>query len=140
MVRGVNESYVFDLSAFQSTSARALNEDENTIMLQSNFNKVLNLHIKDTTKEINGPISLIDAIIAEGRKGTSTQRYKGLGEMNPDQLWETTLDPEIRTLLRVRPGESENTNKLFEELMGDVVEHRRKFIQERALEVTNLDA
>ena len=140
LVRGVNESYVFDLSAFQSTSARALNEDENTIMLQSNFNKVLNLLIKDVSKEINGPIALIDAIISEGKKGTSTQRYKGLGEMNPDQLWETTLDPEIRTLLRVRPGESENTNKLFEELMGDVVEHRRKFIQERALEVTNLDA
>ena len=136
-VRGVNETYVFDVAAFQSTAARALDLEAGE--LQTNYSNISDLQIKNDKKPVFGPISLIDRILIEGRRGTSLQRYKGLGEMNPDQLWETTLDPEIRTLLRVKPGESENTNKLFEELMGDVVEGRRRFIQENALNVTNLD-
>ena len=85
---------------------------------------------KDRTQLIHGPIDLLDAILEEGEKGLSLQRYKGLGEMNPDQLWETTLDPEARTLLQVRINEMTEADEVFTRLMGDVVEPRREFIQE----------
>jgi DNA gyrase subunit B len=88
---------------------------------------------------VAGPVTLVDAIMAQGKKGISIQRYKGLGEMNPEQLWETTLDPEARSLLQVKIDQLEEADEVFSTLMGDVVEPRKEFIQENALNVVNLD-
>ena len=88
---------------------------------------------------MHGPRTLLEAIYEAGKKGISMQRYKGLGEMNPDQLWETTLNPDVRTLLQVKVGEVGEADEIFSKLMGDVVEPRREFIQENALSVANLD-
>ena len=88
---------------------------------------------------VYGPRSLLDAVYDAGRKGISMQRYKGLGEMNPDQLWETTLDKETRTLLQVKIGDLGEADEIFSRLMGDIVEPRREFIQSNALAVANLD-
>ena len=88
---------------------------------------------------ITRPSELLDAVFAGGRKGLSIQRYKGLGEMNAEQLWETTLDPENRSLLQVKVEDADVTDEIFTRLMGDVVEPRREFIQDNALNVANLD-
>jgi DNA gyrase subunit B len=88
---------------------------------------------------ITRPTQLLDAVLAGGRKGLSIARYKGLGEMNAEQLWETTLDPEHRVLLQVKVEDADVTDEIFTRLMGDVVEPRRDFIQENALNVANLD-
>jgi DNA gyrase subunit B len=89
--------------------------------------------------KVNGPYGLFDSVLEAGRKGLTMQRYKGLGEMNPEQLWETTLDPDVRTLLQVKVGDLAEADEIFAKLMGDVVEPRRDFIQENALNVSNLD-
>ena len=88
---------------------------------------------------ITRPTQLLDAVLAAGRKGLSIARYKGLGEMNAEQLWETTLDPDNRALLQVKVEDADVTDEIFTRLMGDVVEPRRDFIQENALNVANLD-
>jgi len=88
---------------------------------------------------VTRPSELLDAVLAAGRKGLSIQRYKGLGEMNAEQLWETTLDPANRSLLRVEAGQADLADEIFTRLMGDVVEPRREFIQDNALSVANLD-
>lgn len=90
-------------------------------------------------KKIIGPVSFVDAIMAAGKKGITIQRYKGLGEMNPEQLWETTLDPEARSLLQVKIEHMDDADQTFATLMGDVVEPRKEFIQDNALNVINLD-
>jgi DNA gyrase subunit B len=91
------------------------------------------------TTLISRPSELLDGILAAGRKGLSISRYKGLGEMNAEQLWETTLDPDNRSLLRVEIAQADLADEIFTQLMGDVVEPRRDFIQQNALNVANLD-
>jgi DNA gyrase subunit B len=107
--------------------------------LQGLFRDRAVLEIKDEERNIDGPVGLARAIQDVGRKGLAINRYKGLGEMNPDQLWETTLDANQRTLLQVRINHVEEAAAVFSTLMGDLVEPRREFIQENALKVANLD-
>ena len=89
---------------------------------------------KDKTTTVRGPLDLFNAVMDSGRRGLSIQRYKGLGEMNPDQLWETTLDADARTLLQVKVTHADDADDMFTRLMGDVVEPRREFIQDNALD------
>ncbi len=135
--RGVTERQVIDGALMRSSEARRL--DEIAPDLQLLYARPAMLTVKDFEKRITGPVGLIDTILSIGRKGISVQRYKGLGEMNPEQLWETTLDPNARTLLRVRIEHGDQAEDVFSTLMGDVVEPRRDFIQDNALKVTNLD-
>jgi DNA gyrase subunit B len=136
--RGEIANYRIDETLLQSVEARRLNEDR--AILQELYAHPAVLEAKDRRiEDIRSPIGLFDAVLSLGRKGTSISRYKGLGEMNPDQLWETTLDPDARTLLQVRVGHADDADDLFSTLMGDLVEPRRNFIQEHALDVANLD-
>jgi DNA gyrase subunit B len=135
--RGVRESWLIDAKLIGS--ADALRLDRKTPHLQEVYARPAKLKRKDTEIAINGPLGLLEAVFATGRKGVTLQRYKGLGEMNPDQLWETTLDPNVRTLLRVRVAEIDQADDIFTKLMGDVVEPRRDFIVTNALNVANLD-
>ena len=137
MLRGVDEVRTLDGRVLRSGEARKLGSMTET--LQEVYSKPARLIRKDREVPIFGPIDLLDAILAEGEKGLSLQRYKGLGEMNPDQLWETTLDPEARVLLQVKIDDVAEADDLFTKLMGDVVEPRREFIQQNALNVENLD-
>jgi len=136
-VRGVREVTSIDTALIGSADARKL--DSYTTRLQEIYGKAAVLRRKDNETLIRGPSALLDAILAVGRRGLSLQRYKGLGEMNPDQLWETTLDPDARSLLQVRVREADDADDIFTKLMGDEVEPRREFIQDNALTVANLD-
>lgn len=135
--RGVVSRYEIDVSLVQSTEARSLDAD--AAMLQEIYAHPSSLQFKDRTYTIHGPTSLFQMVVSQGRKGANIQRYKGLGEMNPDQLWETTLDPEARHLLQVKVSHADDADDLFSTLMGDLVEPRRAFIQQNALDVANLD-
>ncbi|MBT9292780.1 DNA topoisomerase (ATP-hydrolyzing) subunit B [Prosthecodimorpha staleyi] len=136
-LRGVTEERWVDAALLASADARKL--DAHAAHLQEIYEKAAELKRKDVVTQIRGPRGLLEAVFAQGRKGISMQRYKGLGEMNPGQLWETTLDPNARTLLQVSLREAEDNDEIFTRLMGDEVEPRREFIQENALSA-NLDA
>ena len=137
ILRGVEEVRTLDGKMLRSGEARKTGSF--TKSLQDVYELPATLVRKDRNQVIHGPIDLLDAILGEGEKGLSLQRYKGLGEMNPDQLWETTLDPDARTLLQVQVSDMAEADDLFTKLMGDVVEPRREFIQKNALSVENLD-
>ncbi len=133
-VRGVKEIAVIDQALLGSADARKL--DEFAPSLQKVFPRPTPpamLRRKDEETAIHCPVGLFEAVTAAGRKGVALQRYKGLGEMNPSQLWETTLDTNARTMLQVSVKEIDEANTIFDELMGDKVEPRRVFIEEHAL-------
>jgi DNA gyrase subunit B len=136
-VRGVKESWTIDGKLIGS--ADALRLDRKAAHLQDIYARPAKLRRKDDETPIFGPTSLLEAIFAVGRKGVTIQRYKGLGEMNPEQLWETTLDANVRTLLKVHVRELDQADDIFTKLMGDTVEPRRDFIRDNALSVANLD-
>ena len=138
-VRGVEETVEVDPMKIQSSLVEELGHFSSKF--KDIFTEMPVLIKKEATVELDGPTSLINEIMKMGEKGISLQRYKGLGEMNADQLWETTLDPGARTLLRVKVDRDRATeaDDLFTCLMGEVVEPRKNFIQEHALSVKNLD-
>jgi len=137
ILRGVEEVRTLDGPMLRSGEARKTGSF--TKSLQEIYETPAQLHRKDRHQMIYGPLDLLQAILEEGERGLTLQRYKGLGEMNPGQLWETTLDPEARTLLQVKIDDVAEADDLFTKLMGDVVEPRREFIQKNALSVENLD-
>ena len=137
MLRGVQQRLVIDKRIIDSSEARGLNSLK--VPLQEIYERHSVLVAKDKEYPVTGPMSLLDAVFEIGRKGIAVSRYKGLGEMNPEQLWETTLDKNARALLQVRVAQADEANGIFETLMGDEVEPRRAFIQANALKVANLD-
>ena len=137
VVRDVEETVFLDFKMFENENIKAL--DINTGFLQEYFLKKIELKIGDESTIIHGPLDLVNKIMANGKKGLVFQRYKGLGEMNPDQLWETTLDPNYRSLLRVEVVDAQKASEAFEDLMGDDVEKRKDFIQSNAKNVANID-
>ena len=130
--RGVTENVVLDDGLLHAADARRLAERAGA--LAEIFSGRAVFRRKDKSTTVRGPMDLIAAVMDAGRKGLTIQRYKGLGEMNPDQLWETTLDVEARTLLQVRVNHADDADEMFSRLMGDLVEPRREFIQENALD------
>ncbi len=134
IVRGVKDVAIIDQALLGSADARKL--DENAPLLQEVYAKPSLLRRKGEETHIYGPIGLFEALTNVGRKGIAMQRYKGLGEMNPEQLWETTLNIDVRSLLQVKVREVDEADDIFGRLMGDLVEPRRDFIQENALHAT----
>ncbi|HYC02303.1 MAG TPA: toprim domain-containing protein, partial [Azospirillaceae bacterium] len=136
--RGVTHRHVLDEALLRSVEARRL--DAMAEHLRTVYGTEVTLaHRAKQLRTATGPSGLMDAVLEQGRQGLQIQRYKGLGEMNPEQLWETTLDPKIRSLLQVRVNHADEAEEVFSTLMGDLVEPRRDFIQENALKVANLD-
>ncbi len=137
-LRGVTEKHIIGANILDMQEVPALAAIQQ--VLHDTFCQTSSLVSKQgLEKKISGPVSFVDAVIAAGKKGITIQRYKGLGEMNPEQLWETTLDPEARSLLQVKIDRMEEADETFATLMGDVVEPRKEFIQANALNVVNLD-
>ena len=136
-LRGITEHHVIDRRIVATGEARRLNEA--ATHLQTIYGKPAGLRYANQQITINGPSELSQLIFQTGRKGAQISRYKGLGEMNPSQLWETTLDPEQRILLQVTIEQEDEVDNTFSTLMGEAVEERRNFIQENALRVANLD-
>ena len=137
-LRGVTEKHIIGANILDMQEVPALAAMQQ--VLHDTFSQTSSLVSKQgLEKKISGPVSFVDAVIAAGKKGITIQRYKGLGEMNPEQLWETTLDPEARSLLQVKIDRMEEADETFATLMGDVVEPRKDFIQANALNVVNLD-
>ncbi len=134
---GVTERHPLDADLIRSAESRRL--DERAAELQETYAKPGKLVAKDREFPVSGPTALVEAVMELGPKKGEIQRYKGLGEMNPEQLWETTLNPDARTLLQVKVAHEDSAAEMFSTLMGDVVEPRREFIQENALNVVNLD-
>ena len=136
-LRGITETYYLNRKFIHTSEARQLDKAAN--LLQNTFAKGVIFSAAQSEYKMNGPSELASQVTILGRKGAQIARYKGLGEMNPDQLWETTLDPDQRTFLQVQVNEEEEANMAFSTLMGEAVEERRNFIQENALKVSNLD-
>ena len=136
-VRGVREVQTIDANLIRSSDARALTQLAER--LDGAFARPATLRRKERADMVTGPVALVNLVFDHSRKGLTLQRYKGLGEMNAEQLWETTLDPEARSLLQVRVSDATDADSLFARLMGDEVEPRREFIQDNALNVANLD-
>jgi DNA gyrase subunit B len=137
-VRGVRQAHTLDAGLLASAEARKL--DEHSTTMHDVFARPAVLQRRNDETKVASSGQLLDAVMAAGQKGISQiQRYKGLGEMNPEQLWETTLDRNVRSLLQVKIRDTQDTDDIFVKLMGDVVEPRREFIQENALSVANLD-
>ncbi|MDP3173449.1 MAG: DNA topoisomerase (ATP-hydrolyzing) subunit B, partial [Phenylobacterium sp.] len=130
--RGVSERIVLDDLLLHAADARRL--AERTATMAETFSAPANFSRRDRSTQVRGPIDLVNAVMEAGRRGLTVQRYKGLGEMNPDQLWETTLDASARTLLQVKVTHADDADDMFTRLMGDLVEPRREFIQEFALD------
>jgi DNA gyrase subunit B len=137
ILRGVEELHTLDGAVLRSGEARRLSAL--SAQTRDVYRHPARMVRKDRENLVHGPIDLLKTILAEGEKGLTLQRYKGLGEMNPEQLWETTLDPEARTLLQVKVDDLAEADDIFTKLMGDVVEPRREFIQQNALSVEHLD-
>jgi len=141
MMKFIKETLI-DSDFLVTPEAKSLNDMRKILM--DNFGILKNgsagnLKAGDLTFKINGPIDLIEKVFEIGKQGTQINRYKGLGEMNPDQLWETTLDKNYRSLLSVKIEELNDANQIFETLMGDLTDGRKHFIQENSLKVANLD-
>jgi DNA gyrase subunit B len=135
--QGVDERRLIETALLRSSEARRLDAERDA--LHQTYGRPGVLVARDKSWPISGPVSLVEAVMDLGRRGIEVQRYKGLGEMNPDQLWETTLDPEARALLQVKVSHADLAEETFSTLMGDLVEPRRDFIQANALTVANLD-
>ncbi len=137
-LRSVREEYIVDNTILESQEAKTLN-DMRTLLHENFAESSVFITKGGVESKITGPVTFVDAVTSAGKKGITIQRYKGLGEMNPEQLWETTLDPEARSLLQVKIDHMDEADEVFSTLMGDVVEPRKEFIQDNALNVVNLD-